>query len=242
MINVKIVEQIRKVQWWHSIDLKEYGVTRGVQGSIMYTLHMPEDLTGKTILDIGTVDGFYAFKAEERNAKRVLAVDSLAWRNKQYSSYKHLNTGKDGFNLARKILNSKVEDLEVKDFETDISVEKLGKFDVVLCLGILYHMKDPFGLLRRLSKMTKELLILETHTDMNGPYAYTAINIPLMAFYPKDELNKDATNWWGPNICCCSHMLEAAGFKEIDIKFLSQGGRAVFHAYKKKNKEEKKNV
>jgi len=232
----KIKKRIEDVQWWHSIDLGEYGVTKGKQQSIMWTLHMPDDFTGKSVLDIGTVDGFYAFEAEKRNAKVVLAIDSLAWKNEQYSAHV-LKTGKDGFNLARELLNSKVIDMELEDFNEEMCTEKVGKHDIVLCLGILYHMMDPFRFIRKLSEMTNELLILETHTDANNTYAWFSSPIPMMAFYPSNELNDDATNWWGPNITCLSAMLNIAGFKKVEIKYVSPAGRTVFHAYK----EDKKN-
>jgi len=226
-------DKISKIKWWHTIYLgKEYGFTDGIQGSILHYLYMPDDFTGKTVLDIGAVDGLYSFEAEARKAKRILAIDSHAWQNKQYSSYKDLNTGKDGFNLAREVLKSKVEDLELNDFNEEITVEKLGEWDVVFCLGILYHMKDPFRLIRNLGKMTKEFLLLETHTDSNNTYAWGATATPAMSFYPGDELNKDETNWWGPNLACIRAMLKVAGFKKVEIKYTSGAGRAVLHAYK----------
>ena len=227
----KIKERIEKVDWWHSINLGVHGITKGVQQSIMWTLNMPDDFTGKTVLDIGTVDGFYAFEAEKRNAKRVLAVDSLAWNNKSYSSHT-LKTGKDGFNLAREVLNSKVEDIEVEDFNEDIHMGVLGKHDVVLCLGILYHMMDPFRFIRKLGEMTNELLILESHTDVNNNYAFNIWGPPKMAFYPNDELNNDASNWWGPNIVCIKAMLAVAGFKKTEVVFVSPAGRVTIHAFK----------
>jgi len=227
----KIKERIEKVQWWHSIDLGEYGVTKGKQQSIMWTLKMPEDFTGKTVLDIGTVDGFYAFEAEKRNAKSVLAIDSLAWRNESYSSHV-LQTGRDGFDVAKEVLKSNVEGKEIKDFNESITKDELGTFDVVLCLGILYHMRYPLRFLDKLSEMTNEMLILETHTDCNNSYAWKASAYPAMAFYPSDELNNDASNWWGPNITCLRAMLISAGFKRIEIVFISPAGRTVVKAYK----------
>jgi len=230
-------ERIKKVKWWHSFILGNYGFTNGKQkGSL--SIHMPKDLTGKTVLDIGAVDGQYSFEAESRGAKRVLAVDSYAWQKKQYSSYKDLDTGKDGFNLAREILKSKVEDLELTDFDEQINVETLGKWDIVLYLGILYHMKDPFRQIRKLYEITNELLIIETHTDANDAYAWNATQTPKMAFYPHDELNHDETNWWGPNISCIRYMLKCAGFKSSEVKYLSSAGRMVIHAWKNKREKE----
>ena len=241
----EIRDRINKIKWWHTINLgKDYGYTNGKQGSIMRYLHMPPDFTNKIVLDIGAVDGMYSFEAEARNAKRILAVDSYAWQNKQYSSYKDLKTGKDGFNLARKIIGSNVEDLELNDFDEEITAEKLGKWDVVLCLGILYHMKYPFKFIKNLYDITNEFLLLETHTDVNNTYGWAATGVPMMAFYPGNELNEDETNWWGPNMACIKAMLKVVGFKKVELVYISGARRCVFHAYKNEevyNKYEKKN-
>lgn len=103
----------------------------------------------------------------------------------------------------------------------------LPEYDLVLCLGILYHMKDPYKLIRDLYKITKHQLILETHTEFNSE------GIPLMVFYPTNELNNDNSNWWGPNTVCLLEMLKSVGFKDIKMVYLQgNNGRAVFHAFK----------
>ena len=79
-----------------------------------------------TVLDIGSWDGFFAFEAERRGASRVLATDSFCWNGDGWGT-------KDG-SIARKVFNSKVEDLEIDVLE--LSPEKVGTFDLVLCLGV----------------------------------------------------------------------------------------------------------
>jgi len=222
----EIIEKIKNIEWWHTIDLGEYGITKGQTTQFSNDkINLPDDLTGKTVLDIGAVDGCYSFEAERRNAERVLAVDGEAWDAKLYCK-----TGRQGFDLARKLLNSKVEDLYIEDFNEGFNVETVGQHDVVLCLGVLYHMKDPFRFIRKLKEITKEKLILETQTDANFQYAWNILGTPLMAFYPGKELNGDETNWWGPNIPCLIKMLEVAGFKNVDIKYISKGYRIFIHA------------
>jgi tRNA (mo5U34)-methyltransferase len=136
------------------------------------------------VFDIGAWDGFYSFEAERRGAKRVLATDSFTWSGQGWGS-------KRGFELARKLLNSKVEDLNIDVM--DLSPEKVGMFDVVLFLGVLYHLKHPMLALERVFSVTKELLILDTHVDLLGSKR------PAIAFYPGSEVNRDNTNWSGPN-------------------------------------------
>jgi len=92
-------------------------------------------------------------------------------------------------------------------------------------------MKDLFRFIRKIGEITKEMLILETHTDANNDYAWRT-GPPLMAFYPTNELNNDASNWWGPNISCIISMLKLVGFRKINIIFRSPAGRIALHAYK----------
>ena len=70
---------------------------------------------------------------------------------------------KAGFELARKALDSKVEDLSIDVL--DLSPERIGEFDLVLILGVLYHMRHPLLALERVASVTKDQLVLETHVD-----------------------------------------------------------------------------
>jgi tRNA (mo5U34)-methyltransferase len=147
---------------------------------------------------------------------------------------------KAGFDLAREALGSRVEDREIDVL--DISLDNIGMFDVVLFLGVLYHMQHPLLVLEKVSMVTGGMLILETHVDL------TVISRPAMAFYPGAELGMDTSNWCGPNEACVIAMLKEVGFKKVeghsrtyksvalspDPKSLEevQTNRAVFHAWK----------
>ena len=136
-------------------------------------------------------------------------------------------------------LGSKVEDVDVDVL--DISPETVGgTFDVVLFLGVLYHMRHPLLALERVRSVTRELLILETHVDLLG------LRRPAAAFYPGFELDGDWSNWWGPNPAAVRGMLEQVGFESVEqvhpsswlpsraARLLRRSslrqGRAVFHA------------
>src|SRR5215469_12365132 len=153
-----MLEEIHQIRWWHRIDLGNGVITPGQDRSQakLKTLHLP-DLRGKTFLDIGAWDGFFSFEAERRGASRVLATDSFIWnRRAPWGS-------KDGFDLAKRVLQSKVEEMNIDPME--LSPERVGMWDVVLYSGILYHMRDPLEALRRVSSVTKQVLIIETLTD-----------------------------------------------------------------------------
>ena len=192
--------EAQRVRWFHSIELAPGFVTPGAADTRAQIprLHLP-DLRGKTVLDVGAWDGFFSFEAERRGAVRVVAADSFAWQARGDA------TGKAGFDLARRALGSKVEDVEVDVL--DISPETVGgTFDVVLFLGVLYHMRHPLLAIEKLRSVTRELLILETHVDLLG------LRRPAMAFYPGFELDSDWSNWWGPNPAAVIGMLEQSGF------------------------------
>jgi tRNA (mo5U34)-methyltransferase len=161
---------------------------------------VPEDLSGKTVLDIGAWDGFHSFEAERRGASRIVAVDSYAWKGSGWST-------KAGFELAREVLGSNVEDREIEVL--DLSPETVGVFDVVFFFGVLYHMKHPMLALERVASVTGDRLFLATQGDLFG------LRRPAAAFYPGDEMNSDSTNWWGPNAPAVEGMLEATGFRDI---------------------------
>jgi tRNA (mo5U34)-methyltransferase len=196
--------EVSKVNWYHSIPLGDGVVTPGVDDtpSRLSKIHMPDDLSGKTVLDVGAWDGFFSFEAERRGASRVLATDSFSWSGEGWGT-------KDGFELARRALGSRVEDRELDVF--DLSPETVGVFDVVFFLGVLYHMKHPLLALERVSSVTRELLIMSTFVDA------TWTRRPAAAFYPRAEANSDPTNWWGPNPGAVVAMLETAGFTRVEI-------------------------
>jgi hypothetical protein len=84
-------------------------------------------------------------------------------------------------------------------------------FDVVLFLGVLYHLRHPLLALERVAAVVGELLVVETHVDL------TLLRRPAAAFYPGGELLGDETNWWGPNANAVVAMLRAVGFTSVEI-------------------------
>ncbi len=200
----RLRREVQKIQWWHSIDLGNGIVTPGQYDTrtLLDRIGMPADLSGMSVLDIGAWDGYMSFESEKRGASRVLATDSFVWRN-------NVRAGKSGFEFARAALHSKVEDMEIDVM--DLAPERVGTFDVVLFLGVLYHLRHPLLALERVRSVTKKLLIMETHVDLHQ------IQRPAMAFYPGTELSNDPTNWCGPNEACCMAMLKDVGFRNIRV-------------------------
>jgi tRNA (mo5U34)-methyltransferase len=197
-----LARQAAAIRWYHTIDLGGGVVTEGVDETPvrLARLNLPASLAGLTVLDIGAWDGFFSFEAERRGASRVVAADYFSWHGEGWGS-------KAGFELARRTFGSKVEDIDIDVM--DLSPERVGQFDVVFFLGVLYHLRHPLLALERIAAVTKKLLILETVVDMVG------IGRPAAAFYSGRELNNDPTNWWAPNVPGLHAMLNAVGFDSV---------------------------
>lgn len=204
-------ELLSRYSWHHQIDLGNGVITPGRDKSArkLASLELPP-LAGKSVLDIGAWDGYFSFSAERLGAERVVALDSVIWHN----------VSKEPFEIARKRLRSSVEDVDLEVLE--ISPETVGMFDVVLFLGVLYHMRDPMAALEAVASVTKELLVLETFTDM----AWSPRKA--VAFYPGTYLGGDHSNWWGPNPAATVAMVEEFGFKEVRIMQKPTLGRRLY--------------
>lgn len=207
------------INWYHTIDLGHDILTPGVDPTPerIPPLEIPADLSGWSVLDVGAWDGALSFEAERRGAARVLATDSFCWSGEGWGT-------KAGFEFARSALGSRVEDLEIDVL--DLSPDAVGTFDLVLFVGVLYHMRHPLLALERVASVTDKLLLLDTRI------ASESTEIPMMVFYPGTELNDDPTNWWGPNPPAVEAMLRTVGFTWIERKSpkLIDTGRLIVHA------------
>ena len=197
------------VNWFHSFDLRDGNFIKGLGNlsdlSDRAREIFDEQVLGKSVLDIGAWDGFFSFEAERYGAARILATDHYCWSGAGWGT-------KAGFDLMHRHFDSKVESMDVD--LPELSPATLGTFDIVLFLGVLYHLKDPFGGLEKAAAMCREQLIVETAADM------LHIDEPVMRYYLGTELNSDATNFWAPNRACLKNMLHELGFPTVE--FLKQ--------------------
>jgi len=207
-----ILRKIAEVPfWWHHIELGYGIVTPGhcwecsyeTQRLLLEKLDLPKDLSGKSVLDIGAWDGFFSFEAEKRGASKVLAIDKLYRMEKEGKS---LDKGTKGFEIAKEILASKVE-YKIMDV-MDLSPESVGKFDIVLCLGVIYHLKDLIRALEKIASVTNEMVIIESLFMNKGG------NVPIAQFV-ETKLHGDPTVWWIPNRACLEAMVRSVGFKKV---------------------------
>jgi len=193
------------ISWFHSFALPGGQMIDGLK--TLSTLRaeadvvFADDITGKTVLDIGAWDGYFSFEAENRGAARVLATDHFCWSGPGWGT-------RDGFDFMHGTLASDVESLDVDVLALDPAT--LGQFDVVLFLGVLYHVKDPYSCLEAAARMCSGHLIIET-----AP-ALPRETLPAMRLYKPGELGGDPTNFWAPNVAALQLMLKAFGFSKVE--------------------------
>lgn len=217
--------------WYHQIEFAPNVIAPGMNDcrrTLQY-LRLPENLTGRRVLDIGAAEGYFTFECEGRGASELIAID--------YSSPEHT-----GFSMCAKLFSSKAH--HVLDTVYNLTSERFGRFDVVLFLGILYHLPDPLLALHIIRDLCKSdaLVFIETQiTDgvvirpdgvqlsLDSKTQSALQQIPMMQFYVGNSLNPDDfTNFWGPNVACVYAMLKDAGFEVLDYSvFMPQ--RAVFN-------------
>lgn len=203
-VDSDLLRRVSEIEWFHSFDLAPGIRTSGIYdpSRTLDRLALPQRLAGLSVLDVGAWDGFFSFEAERRGA-RVTATDSYSWGGPGWGS-------KAGFDLVHEVRESGVVPIEIDPTELDPGLVG-GAFDIVLFLGVLYHLRDPLPVLERLRSVTAGMLILETENSM------LLNRRPAAEFFPSNELNRDDSNWWAPNVAGTIGMLEAAGFSRVEV-------------------------
>ena len=177
---------------------------------------LPEDLEDKSVLDIGCNAGFYAIEMKKRGAGRVVGIDS----DDRYLEQARLASATLGF-----------PDIEYRNLSV-YDVGALGeRFDWVIFMGVLYHLRHPLLALDLIREhVAGDLMLFQTmqmgtdavlqvppdhpfHTPETGrpPDYFDNPAYPRMHFIER-EFAHDWTNWWAPNAACSQAMLRAAGF------------------------------
>lgn len=170
---------------------------------------LPADLAGKTVLDVGCNAGFYAFEMKRRGADHVIAIDS------------------DPRYLAQAALAAEVLGLEIELRELDVYrvAELRARFDLVIFMGVLYHLRHPLLALDLLhDHVVADRLLFQSMlrgspelapVAPDYPFSETAVfarpGHPAMYFVERCYAG-DWTNWWIPNRAAIEAMLRSAGF------------------------------
>ena len=139
--------------WYHAMDLGGGVETPGWFDLRPIADRMPwPDVRGKRCLDVGTYDGYLAFELERRGASEVVALDIPDHEDWDWPPDVRAQGGERlaelagpekgaGFRVAREALGSSVEKVDMTVY--DLSPERVGTFDVVLCGSLMLHLRDP---------------------------------------------------------------------------------------------------
>jgi tRNA (mo5U34)-methyltransferase len=205
--------------WFHNMEI------RGVQTAPDHFLGdypnekfqrfahgLPADLTGRSVLDIGCNAGFYSIEMKRRGAHRVLGIDF----DDRYLEQARFASSALGYDIE-------FRKLSVYD------VGEIGeRFDVVIFMGVLYHLRHPLLALDLLYEtVVDDLLIFQSMqrgshevAEVADDYDFWETDIfdndafPKM-FFIEHRYAEDPTNWWIPNRACAEAMLRSAGFEIV---------------------------
>ena len=193
--------------WYHSIELPDGQVIQGMIGidalkARLAAYPIPEDLTGKRVLDVGAWTGWCSFEMERRGAE-VLAVDCVEFEE---------------FREAHRMIGSRV-DYRILDVE-ELTPASVGLFDYVLFFGVLYHLRHPLLGLERICAITRDTACVESFVIDDGAAPCT------LEFYETDELGGQIDNWFGPSVKCLGALCRSAGFARADLLYTMPDRRA----------------
>ncbi len=216
-------EELKLIPWHHSIQLFPDLLTNG--GKSLNILQMEKavildiiNLNDRSVIDIGAWNGYFSFAAKRAGAARVIATDSFSWRHPIFR-------GRETFDLARECLGFEIEALEIDPTEMP---GDLNPADVVLFLGVFYHLFDPIMIMQKIAPLARDVLVIETLQDL------LEHEKPGMMFYPEAEREKGSTRWWGPNPACVCALLTTVGFQKIFYQDYPTGTRTrgIYHGFR----------
>jgi tRNA (mo5U34)-methyltransferase len=217
MTSVQIEARIRELgDWFHNMDL------RGVQTAPRHVLGdyprvkwqrfagaLPSDLSGRSVLDIGCNAGFYAIEMTRRGAARVVGIDS----DERYLAQAR---------FAAEVAGADIEFRRMSIYEVPALAER---FDVVLFMGVFYHLRYPLLALDLLYEHAAgDLLVFQSMLRGNPglraiarDYGFKERDLFDDPRYPRMHFVEhayagDPTNWWIPNRAAAEGMLRSAGF------------------------------
>jgi tRNA (mo5U34)-methyltransferase len=215
-----IEQQVRSLgPWFHQIDLGDGLLTRDIAPTpgisqprdhplsrwLVLKDAIPADLSGKRVLDIGCAEGFFALEMARRGAD-VVAMDAAP-------------------NMIRR-LDWLISHFSMNNIQTKIAtIESLDKskekYDLILMIGLLYHLRNPQQGLDIVGRMTDTLYVESAlHKKDDGSYLYLQPPIEGVHSIPK----------WMPTESCVLAMLRFTGFPDVKILDRAHPQRGIYLA------------
>ena len=156
--------------WYHKIDLPGDITTPGWAPIDPPAYRVPKDMSGLRVLDVGAWDGYWSFEALKRGAREVVAIDDFS--DFLGNLGKDKRSGWDTFDLCREAFGFTAERCRREEMSVyDVSEARMGRFDVVFCFGVLYHLRHPLLALDRLAAVCDQAIFIESAIlDDYSPY------------------------------------------------------------------------
>src|SRR3954454_16095131 len=204
--------EVARYPWYHTLELAPGVATPGMFDHRPHLDHypLPADLSGKRCLDVGTMDGFWAFEMERRGAAEVTAIDvadpdQLDWPASLRATHgKTMDETKEArFALAHERLGSKVRRVELSVY--DLSLQ-LGTFDVVFCGDLLLHLRDPVRAVENLRSVCGELAVIA-----NPIARFGLLDRGVLATFD----GVDEFVYWTTNLAGLVRLVRSGGFTEV---------------------------
>jgi tRNA (mo5U34)-methyltransferase len=241
-----VQRRVDELGWWyHHFELPS-GVWTGdgvppaydpIERWQLFESHLPDDLEGKSVLDVGGNSGYFSLRMKQRGAGRTLMVEPVV------EFVEQANFVFDQFGVEVEVV---CDDVHAYCLTTD------ERFDYVLFLGLFYHLKYPVLVLDRLAEMTKELMVFNSHIEGPAPEAPVAEEAPppsalgrlrravsgspqvdessTVEESDRDDLKSptfprmsflesayrgDLSNWWVPNYEALEPLVRSAGLRVL---------------------------
>lgn len=214
------IESVDDCYFYHTMELPGFGVVKGqwdLRGKFDdYIGHV--DVRGKSVLDIGTANGFLSFEAERRGASRVVSFDMSDVRQQSFVPFgnkepardsesflteygKWIDRWKNGYWLCHRLFQSRAEVFYGDVHELPL---ELGTFDVTIVGSVLEHLRDPVRALQSIIRLTGKTLILVTPVLDNEE--------PIARFAPRQSDPEHDYTWWIYSIGLYRELLGILGF------------------------------
>jgi len=215
--------------WYHIIELPGGIVTPGGSPIDADQYGVPDDLTGKRVLDVGAWDGYWTFEALRRGAMEVVAIDDFSdtcpSKLPGAEAFTYERSVKwQPFDLCREALG--YTEAQAKRIEMslyDVADAGLGEFDVIFFFGTLYHCKYPqyamdklVALLNGGGRIYIESAICDDFSPYGGGFGHGhADNV--IEVYPGAQYGHNPSNYWVPSLSALGCMMQMAGIQNIDV-------------------------
>jgi tRNA (mo5U34)-methyltransferase len=240
MTHDQILSELKRLEpWFHCIDLGGGLVTKTKSAIGEPVEHprptwekvkvcLPEDLSGKSVLDVGCNAGFYSLEMKRRGAAHVLGIDSQQNLIRQAA-------------FVRDVHGLEIEYRKMSVYDLDPHL--IGQFDITLALGLLYHCKHLVLALEKLFIVTRELLILETaiYPPEKSPGSFTyevgglqPLLHPIAYVENRPDAKEAIYNWFLPGVDALGALLRNIGFDDVEVFPGTQSDRAVLACRKLK--------